>query len=682
MPREDAGRGDSASAPLAREHNEAGRGASSTNRESAVANHAVTRPGGVARVAQVEGGAGQAFFSGQGEQAVDASRAAGLRETDLARAQPFHGLGRVGVEALGRFVVVVVAEVRADDDGCLAPTPKQDEHLVHGRPVVVADEQGHHTRVGADLFQEGQLDFQAVLVLVRGLELAREAFLDHQRDGLAVDRHRAERCLEGAGAARRHAMKTDAMCRPDEHHAFEVLAPSREGRVGRARDGPGVDVTGVRSDHRLGRSGRGGRRGLCDERPHRRGKLLRLVGVEHACNGRRSRAHAILYRESAPRAESERRRERLHRDKHNQDSTGMCGAVVACRYFQREQDGLVVCEMCPRACRLRDGQRGVCFVRGARDGEMVLTSYGRSTGFCIDPIEKKPLHHFFPGTPVLSFGTAGCNLACKFCQNWESSRARDVQAASAVASPGAIAAAASRYGCRSVAMTYNDPVVFFEYAVDTAVACHARGIATVAVTAGYMMPAPRQEFYRHFDAANVDLKAFSQRFYRELCGGELGAVLDTLAYLAGHTEVWLEITTLLIPGENDSDKELDLMTRWLVGNVGRDVPLHFSAFHPDFRLLDRPATALAILRRARAIALGNGMRYVYTGNVRDEEGATTYCAGCGGKLIGRDGYDITSWALTENGACKACGVACAGHFAGPPGTWGNRRLSVAIAEDG
>jgi pyruvate formate lyase activating enzyme len=368
----------------------------------------------------------------------------------------------------------------------------------------------------------------------------------------------------------------------------------------------------------------------------------------------------------------------LNRERHDEDRPDLCDAVVPCRYFQRAEDGHVVCEMCPRACRLKDGQRGVCFVRGARDGEMIFTSYGRSTGFCIDPIEKKPLYHFFPGSPVLSFGTAGCNLTCKFCQNWESSRARDVERASAAASPRAIAEAASRHGCRSVAMTYNDPVVFFEYAVDTAVACRERGIATVAVTAGYMMPAPRQEFYRHFDAANVDLKAFSQRFYRELCGGELGVVLDTLAYLAAKTEVWLEITTLLIPGENDGDMELDEMTRWLAGNLGRDVPLHFSAFHPDFRLLDRAPTGLATLRRARAIALANGLRHVYTGNLRDDEGASTFCAGCGVRLIGREGYQVTAWAVTDEGSCRACGEKCAGRFDGEPGTWGNRRLPVEI----
>jgi len=309
---------------------------------------------------------------------------------------------------------------------------------------------------------------------------------------------------------------------------------------------------------------------------------------------------------------------------------------------------------------------------------MVFGSYGRSTGFCVDPIEKKPLYHFLPGSAVLSFGTAGCNLTCRFCQNWESSRARDVEAASEVAAPVAIAEAAIRNDCRSVAMTYNDPVVFFEYAIDTADACRERGVATVAVTAGYMNPAPREEFFRRFDAANVDLKAFSKRFYRELCGGDLDAVLDTLVYLRAKTKVWVEITTLLIPGENDGDREIDEMTRWLLGNLGAEVPLHFSAFHPDFRLRDRSPTPVSTLRRARDIARGNGLRHVYTGNVRDDEGGATYCAGCGAKLIGRRGYEITSWSLTDQGVCLACGARCAGRFDGNAGAWGNRRLPITI----
>jgi pyruvate formate lyase activating enzyme len=347
-------------------------------------------------------------------------------------------------------------------------------------------------------------------------------------------------------------------------------------------------------------------------------------------------------------------------------------------FFRRDDDGRVVCEVCPRACKLGEGQRGVCFVRACRDGGMVLTSYGRSTGFCIDPIEKKPLYHFLPGTPVLSFGTAGCNLTCKFCQNWETSRARDVERMSAVASPDAIAEAAIRNGCASVAMTYNDPVVFFEYAVDAADACRRRGVRTVAVTAGHMQSAAREAFYRHFDAANVDLKAFSERFYREMCGGDLRTVLDTLVFLREKTDVWFEVTTLLIPGENDSDGEIDQMTRWLRSNLGTAVPLHFTAFHPDFRLLDRAPTPLGTLQRARAIARGNGLEHVYLGNVRDDDGAATRCAGCGATLIERVGYDLTAWALTDRGTCAACGRACAGVFDGKPGAWGNRRLPITI----
>jgi pyruvate formate lyase activating enzyme len=355
--------------------------------------------------------------------------------------------------------------------------------------------------------------------------------------------------------------------------------------------------------------------------------------------------------------------------------------IVPGRHFRRDEDGSVHCELCPRACHLHDGQRGVCFVRACDSGQMVFASYGRSTGFCIDPVEKKPLYHFHPGSPVLSFGTAGCNLTCKFCQNWESSRARDIDVACAAASPKAIAQAALAHGCTSVAMTYNDPVVFFEYAIDTAVACHEKGVATVAVTAGYIAPAAREEFFRHFDAANVDLKGFSERFYRELCGGSLAPVLDTLVYLRAKTSVWVELTTLLIPGENDSDAELDAMSRWIVANLGADVPLHFSAFHPDFRLLDHAPTSLATLRRARAIARGNGLRYVYIGNVRDDEGATTTCTKCGATLIGRSGYDVVAWGLSEGGACAKCGTVCAGVFDAKPGTWGNRRLPIVVLDE-
>jgi len=526
------------------------------------------------------------------------------------------------------------------------------------------------------------------------------------------------------------------------------------------------------------------------------------------------------------------------------------GSIVDTRYWHLLDDGRVQCDVCPRACKLHDGQRGLCFVRGAERGRIKLFSYGRSSGFCVDPIEKKPLNHFLPGTSVLSFGTAGCNLACKFCfppdtlvatthgmrriaelfescgekisqhgggiglpgslhawtrggkqarvtkvfahhysgellslqaaccppilltpnhkvfaalrsdledvrciaaaelttdhyllvpkeqagngiridaagtldtgatllvnvrrveetlyegpvynleiddpdhsylapfvavsncQNWDMSKSREMDTLADRASPEELADAADRLGCASVAFTYNDPVVFMEYAIDTARACRARGIRSVAVTAGYMCAEPREEFYRLMDAANVDLKAFTERFYYKICGGALAPVLETLEYLKRETRVWFEITTLLIPGENDSDDELDRLTRWIADRLGPDVPLHFTAFHPDWKMLDKPRTPSATLTRARHIALANGLRYVYTGNVHDREGGSTYCPHCHTRLIERDWYELGEWKLTDTGACRRCGTAIPGVFAGPPGDWGARRLSVRLA---
>jgi pyruvate formate lyase activating enzyme len=318
-------------------------------------------------------------------------------------------------------------------------------------------------------------------------------------------------------------------------------------------------------------------------------------------------------------------------------------------------------------------------VRARQGDALVLTTYGRSSGFCIDPIEKKPLAHFLPGTPVLSFGTAGCNLACKFCQNWDISKSRDADTLADAASPDAIAAAAKASGCRSVAFTYNDPTIFLEYALDAARACRSAGLKTVSVSAGYISPKPREELYRAIDAANIDLKGFTEDFYKRICGGALAPVLDTLEYLVRDTSVWTEITTLLIPGLNDSDAELDAMTRWIADKLGPAVPLHFSAFHPDWKMLDRAPTPPATLRRARKIALGNGLRYVYVGNVHDEEGDSTYCHACGTRLIGRDWYEITAWNLAADGKCPSCGARCAGVFDGPPGDWGRKRRAVSIA---
>jgi pyruvate formate lyase activating enzyme len=348
------------------------------------------------------------------------------------------------------------------------------------------------------------------------------------------------------------------------------------------------------------------------------------------------------------------------------------------RYWHMLEDGRVQCDVCPRLCKLREGQRGLCFVRARHGDGMVLTTWGRSSGFCIDPVEKKPLNHFLPGTPILSFGTAGCNLTCKFCQNWDISKSREFDTLTDRATPEAIASAAEASGCRSVAFTYNDPVIFLEYAIDVAEACRARDIKTVAVTAGYICDEPRVEFYRHMDAANVDLKGFTEDFYQKLCTAHLQPVMDTLVYLKKDTNVWFEITTLLIPGQNDSDEELEAETAWIVENLGPDVPVHFTAFHPDWKMLDTPPTPLATLSRARAIAMKNGIRYAYTGNVYDAAGGSTYCHGCGALLIGRDWYELGAWNLTNDGKCLRCGAACAGVFDGPPGDWGRRRAPVRL----
>jgi pyruvate formate lyase activating enzyme len=349
------------------------------------------------------------------------------------------------------------------------------------------------------------------------------------------------------------------------------------------------------------------------------------------------------------------------------------------RWWHALEDGRIQCDLCPRDCKLHEGQRGACFVRAMRGGKMALTTYGRSSGFCVDPIEKKPLNQFFPGSSVLSFGTAGCNLACKFCQNWDISKSREMDTLMDEASPETIADAATRLGCKSVAFTYNDPVIFAEYAMDVADACHARGVQTVAVTAGYMHAAPRREFYAKIDAANVDLKAFTDDFYFKLTGAHLAPVLETLEYLVKQTQVWTEITTLLIPGHNDSDAELTAECEWIMRHLGPDVPLHFSAFHPDWKMRDVPPTPPETLARAREIALRAGLRYVYTGNVHDEEGGSTWCPSCGEIAIRRDWYEILDYRLSDEGACKSCGARLAGRYGKFGKPFGSRRRPVRLA---
>jgi pyruvate formate lyase activating enzyme len=354
------------------------------------------------------------------------------------------------------------------------------------------------------------------------------------------------------------------------------------------------------------------------------------------------------------------------------------GASVPGRYWHGLGDGRVQCDLCPRECKLHEGQRGLCFVRARQGDQIVLTTYGRSSGFCLDPIEKKPLNHYLPGTAVLSFGTAGCNLTCKFCQNWDISKARADDRLQQHASPQAIARAAVQSGARSVAFTYNDPVIFLEYAVDVAAACRVAGVKTVAVTAGYIGATARPEFFAAMDATNIDLKGFTENFYHRLCTGSLDAVLDTLRYVKHETKTWLEITTLLIPGENDSSQEVGALSEWVMEKLGPDVPLHFTAFHPDWKMRDTPPTPPATLKRARQIARQIGLRHVYTGNIHDEAGQSTYCHACGSRLIGRDRYTITAWDLDALGGCASCGESCPGCFEPTPGHWGARREPLII----
>ena len=353
--------------------------------------------------------------------------------------------------------------------------------------------------------------------------------------------------------------------------------------------------------------------------------------------------------------------------------------TVKTKYWHKLEDGRIQCDLCPRECKLKNGQSGLCFVRACLNDEIVLTTYGRSSGFCIDPIEKKPLNHFYPGTPVLSFGTAGCNLACKFCQNWDISKSRQMDTLADAASPETLALTAKQTGSKSIAFTYNDPVIFHEYAIDVAQACHERDIKTVAVSAGYVMPEPRIEFYEHIDAVNIDLKAFTETFYHKITGSHLEPVLETLKYIKHETDVWLEITTLIIPGENDSEKEINEMTQWIEKELGSNTPLHFSAFHPDWKMRDKPRTTLKSLQAARSIAIMNGLNYVYTGNVHDHEGDTTYCIECGEELIVRDWYVIKEWNLDTRGCCRNCGTACSGKFEEKQGNWGSKRMPVKLS---
>jgi pyruvate formate lyase activating enzyme len=351
---------------------------------------------------------------------------------------------------------------------------------------------------------------------------------------------------------------------------------------------------------------------------------------------------------------------------------------VATKYWHQLDDGRVQCDLCPRFCKLHEGQRGLCFVRANQDSQLVLTTWGRSSGFAIDPIEKKPLNHFLPGTPVLSFGTAGCNLACKFCQNWDISKSREMDSLMTVASPEIIANKANKLQCRSVAYTYNDPVIFHEYAIDVAQACRELNIKNVAVSAGYVCPEPRQEFYTYMDAVNIDLKAFTERFYHKVTGSHLQSVLETIKYIHDETDVWMELTTLLIPGENDSEAEIDAMTQWVMEKLGPDVPMHFSVFHPDWKMMDRAPTPPDTIKKARKIAINNGIHYAFVGNMHDKEGDSTWCHHCGALLIERDWYELSHYLITSEGECPQCNTSCKGFFEESPGRWDAKTIPVRL----
>lgn len=350
------------------------------------------------------------------------------------------------------------------------------------------------------------------------------------------------------------------------------------------------------------------------------------------------------------------------------------------RWWHVVEDDKVMCDLCPRACVLKEGDRGFCFVRRNENQKMVLTTYGKSTGFCVDPVEKKPLNHFLPGSSILSFGTAGCNLGCRFCQNWSISKAREIELLSEDASPEQVAKAALKLGCRSVAFTYNDPVIWAEYAIDTAKACHELGIKAVAVTAGYITDEARPEFYSVMDAANVDLKAFTEMFYQRLTLSHIEPVLNTLRWLKEESNVWFEITNLVIPEENDSADEIARMCDWIVKNVGPDVPVHFTAFHPDFKLQHRGPTPPATLHRAREQALAAGIRYVYTGNIVSKNSHSTYCHECGKLVIERDWYNIGKYKMKDN-RCAHCNTVIPGVFEEPENVWGRKRMAVRFLDE-
>lgn len=334
---------------------------------------------------------------------------------------------------------------------------------------------------------------------------------------------------------------------------------------------------------------------------------------------------------------------------------------VLAKWWEPIEGDKILCTLCPRYCKIGIGQPGFCYIRQNINGKLYSIGYGRPTGFAIDPIEKKPLNHFLPGSTILSFGTAGCNLGCKFCQNWSMSKAKLDDLNSLEASPEDVVNLAKRYDTPSIAYTYNDPTIFGEYVIDISKIAREEGIKSVMVTAGYIDKEARKDVYKYIDAANVDLKGFTERFYWKNTYSHLDDVLDTLVWLKNETDVWFELTTLLIPDENDSPEEIKKECDWILKNLGDNIPLHFTAFHPDFKMRNKERTPEKTLTRARKIAMDMGIKYCYVGNVHNTEGQTTYCPNCKEKLIKRDWHSVISNKLV-NGTCKSCGEKIAGVF--------------------
>ncbi len=331
------------------------------------------------------------------------------------------------------------------------------------------------------------------------------------------------------------------------------------------------------------------------------------------------------------------------------------------QWWEPAENEKILCTLCPRYCTIGNGQVGFCFIRQNINGKLYSLGYGRPTGFAIDPIEKKPLNHFLPGSQILSFGTAGCNLGCKFCQNWSISKARFDSIRSYNATPEDVISLAKKNNTPSIAFTYNDPVIFGEYVIDISQIANDENIRTVMVTAGYIDKNARKDVFKYINGANVDLKAFSEKFYHKLTLSHLNDVLNTLIWLKNETSIWFEITTLLIPDENDSDDEIKKMIDWILQNLGDEVPIHFTAFHPDFKMATKSRTPASTLTRARNIALSSGIKFCYLGNIHDQQAQTTYCSSCSKPIIKRDWHSITEQNMNKN-KCSNCGNILPGVF--------------------